>query len=248
MVLITTIGDRKLGSSGRPRNQLSAPRDFAQFGATLFWVIVEHFAVGPLECNCVILGDEASRQAIVVDPGGDHALIIERLHAHDLTCTAIVHTHAHFDHVWAAAELQKATGAPLMIHELDLPLYRAIQMQLDMVGLRMRAPAPRDVDRFLRENDTLSAGAIEVGVLHTPGHTPGSLSFLVHGERSLLLAGDTLFCRGIGRTDLWGGDQEAILASIRTKLMCLPEPTVVVPGHGPSTTIGEELRLNPFLQ
>jgi glyoxylase-like metal-dependent hydrolase (beta-lactamase superfamily II) len=117
-----------------------------------------------------------------------------------------------------------------------------------MVGLPMRAPAPTDIDRFLHEDETVSAGAVEIGVLHTPGHTPGSLSFFVDGQHPLVLAGDTLFFRGIGRTDLWGGDHGAILASIHTKLFSLPEPTVVVPGHGPATTIGEERRLNPFLR
>lgn len=194
----------------------------------------------------MILGDEVSRQAIVVDPGGDVDRILEHLRAQDLSCVAVVHTHTHFDHVWATGELQSATGAPIMIHELDLPLFRGVQMQVDMVGLRLRAPEPKDVDRFLREEDTVSAGALQAGVLHTPGHTPGSVSFFVDDTRPILLSGDTLFCRGIGRTDLWGGDQQAILGSIRKKLFSLPEATLVIPGHGPPTTIGEELRHNPF--
>jgi glyoxylase-like metal-dependent hydrolase (beta-lactamase superfamily II) len=211
-------------------------------------VLVDHFSVGPLGCNCVILGDEARGEAVIVDPGGDEERILERLAASQLRCAAIIHTHTHFDHVGATAALQKATGAPVMIHERDLPLYLGVQMQIDTVGLPLIAAKPGEIDRFLHDDDVVAAGSIEASVLHTPGHTPGSLSFYVEGERPLLLAGDTLFQQGIGRTDLWGGSYDAILQSIRGRLLPLPEETLVIAGHGPSTTIGDERRSNPFLR
>ncbi|MFW6050723.1 MAG: MBL fold metallo-hydrolase [Myxococcota bacterium] len=211
-------------------------------------MIVEHFPVAPLGCNCVILGDEATGEALVVDPGGESERILERLHERGLRCVGIVHTHTHFDHVGATHLVQQATDAPTMLHEADLPLYRGMQMQLDAFGIPLRAPTPVDIDRFLTEGQTVNAGSVEAGVLHTPGHTPGSLCFAVEGgDRPLLLAGDTLFQGSIGRTDLWGGDHTAILRSIERKLLALPDDTLVITGHGPTTTIGDERRRNPFL-
>jgi glyoxylase-like metal-dependent hydrolase (beta-lactamase superfamily II) len=212
-------------------------------------MIVEHFPVGMLGCNCVILGDPDKGEAIVIDPGGDHARILGRLAELSLKCTAIVHTHTHFDHVGATREVQEATGAPAMIHEGDLFLYAdgGLQMQLDTFGIPLTAPEPVEIERFLCDGDSVSAGAVEAGVLHTPGHTPGSLCFCVGGDRPVLVAGDTLFQGGIGRTDLWGGSAPQLLDSIRKKLLTLPEDTLVIAGHGPSTTIGRERRMNPFL-
>ncbi len=212
-------------------------------------MIVEHFPVGPLGCNCVILGDETSGEAIVVDPGGEPERILARLRELKLRPTALVHTHTHFDHVAATTDLQHDTGAPVSMHEADLDLYRQLQMQLDAFGLPWRAPEPAEVDRFLREGEVLHVGETgRLGVLHTPGHTPGSLCLLLEGaERPILLAGDTLFQRSVGRADLWGGDPGALVRSIRTKLFALPEETLVICGHGPDTTIGEERRLNPFV-
>jgi hydroxyacylglutathione hydrolase len=210
-------------------------------------MILEHFPVAPLGCNCVILGDEERGEAIVVDPGGESDRIVARLSELGLRCVGIVHTHTHFDHVGATHLVQQATGAPTMLHEADLQLYQGMQMQLDAFGIPMQAPKPVDIDRFLDEGDSVSAGAVEAGVLHTPGHTPGSLCFAVEGDRPVLLAGDTLFQHSIGRTDLWGGSAPDILRSIKTKLLSLPDETLVITGHGPSTTIGEERRLNPFL-
>lgn len=211
-------------------------------------MIIEHFPVAPLGCNCVILGDEEDHSAIVVDPGGEHDKILRRLSELGLTCKAIVHTHTHFDHVGATREVQEATGAPTMLHEGDLFLYRGLQMQLDMFGVPLRAPEPVDIDRFLHDGESVTAGGVEAGVIHTPGHTPGSLSFTVEGDRTVLIAGDTLFQGSIGRTDLWGGDMDQILASIRQRLLTLPDDTLVITGHGPTTTIGDEKRINPFLK
>lgn len=211
-------------------------------------MIIEHFPVAPLGCNCTILGDEERGEAMVVDPGGEHKRILDRLAELGLRCVAIVHTHTHFDHVGATHEVQHATDAPTMLHEHDLFLYRGIQMQLDTFGIPLRAPEVVEIDRFLSDGDTVSAGAVEAGVLHTPGHTPGSLCLTVGGSKPVLIAGDTLFRGAIGRTDLWGGDSGAILASIKNKLMTLPEDTLVITGHGPVTTVGEERRNNPFLR
>ena len=211
-------------------------------------MIVEHFPVAPLGCNCVILGDEARGEAIVVDPGGEAPKILERLAARGLRCVGIVHTHTHFDHVGATGEVQAATGAPTMLHEADLFLYEGMQAQLDAFGIPLRAPAAVEIDRFLVDGEAVRAGDLEAGVLHTPGHTPGSLCFSIAGDRPVLLSGDTLFQRSIGRTDLWGGDEQQILTSIRKKLLDLPDETLVITGHGPTTTIGEERAANRFLR
>lgn len=210
-------------------------------------MIVEHFQVGLLGCNCVILGDETTGEAIVVDPGGDVPLVLERLRKHGLRCTSIIHTHSHFDHVSGTREMQESTNATTMIHEEDLFLFQGLQMQLDSFGVPMRAPAPGEIDRFLVDGDAVRAGGVEAGVLHTPGHTPGSLCFLVAGDRPILCAGDTLFRQSVGRTDLWRSSSTDLLKSIESKLLTLPDETLVITGHGPTTTIGFEKRMNPFL-
>ena len=210
-------------------------------------MIIDAFPVAPLGCNCVILGDPDRGTAIVVDPGGEGPRIIARLQELGLTCEAIVHTHTHFDHIGATTELQRATNAPTMIHEADLFLYEGVQMQLDAFGAPFRAPPMAEIDRFLRQGDTVSTGALEADVVHTPGHSPGSICLTIEGERPVVLAGDTLFARGVGRSDLWGGDASQLVDSIRRKLFSLPDETLVICGHGPQTTIGAERRLNPFV-
>lgn len=212
-------------------------------------MIVEHFPVGMLGCNCVILGDPDRGEAIVVDPGGDGDRILARLAELSLECVAIVHTHTHFDHVGATRDVQEATSAPAMIHEEDLFLYAGdgLQKQLEAFGIPLRAPEPVEIERFLADGDSVRAGLLEAGVLHTPGHTPGSICFSIGGERPVLVAGDTLFQGSVGRTDLWGGSAPQLLSSIRDKLLTLPDETLVITGHGPTTTIGNERRFNPFL-
>jgi len=208
-------------------------------------MLIETFPVGPLGCNCSILVDPESRAAIVVDPGGDFPRIRAALERAGATVKAIVHTHTHIDHVGATAPLQQWSNAPASIHEADRPLYEALPMQAALLGIP--APPSCEVEGDLDEGKSVRAGAIELGVLHTPGHTPGSVAFLVQSTSGpVLFAGDTLFRRSIGRTDLWGGDEGAILVSIRKKLFALDEATRVVTGHGPTTTIGEEKRENPF--
>jgi len=207
---------------------------------------VESFAVGPLGCNCSILADLEAKQAIVVDPGGDLPKIQARLAAHGLAVTAIVHTHTHIDHVGATAGLQRATGASAQIHEADRFLYDLLPVQAAMLGCEL--PEKTEMEGSLVDGTSLRAGALELGVLHTPGHTPGSVCFVVSaGGESRVFTGDTLFRRGIGRTDLWGGDSAAIGRSLRGKLLTLADECVVIAGHGPNTTIGEERRMNPFL-
>ncbi len=208
---------------------------------------VETLVVGPLGCNCSIVADVNAKRAIVVDPGGDYAAIRKRLDALGVEVDAIVHTHTHFDHVGCTAELQRASGAAASIHEADRFLYDLLPVQATMFGLP--TPVRADMDGALVDGHTLRTGTIELAVLHTPGHTPGSCSFVVtDGGQTLVIAGDTLFRGSIGRTDLWGGDHEAILDSIHGKLLSLPDDAPVVTGHGPATSIGDERASNPFLR
>jgi len=208
---------------------------------------VETFPVAPLGCNCSIVADLASKKAIVVDPGGDLTKIQARLTALGVVPTALVHTHTHFDHVGATPGLVRAYEAKALIHEDDRFLYDLLPVQAAMFG--MANPETTHMDGSLVDGGTVSAGALELGVLHTPGHTPGSVCFcLTNGDDRVLFAGDTLFRRSIGRTDLWGGDSELILKSIRGKLLTLAEDTQIVTGHGPSTTVHEERAKNPFLR
>lgn len=208
-------------------------------------MIHEILAVGMLQCNCSILGDEASREAIVIDPGDDIDQILPILARHNLRVKAIVITHAHIDHIGGAAKLKTATGAPVYMNANDAPLYDALDMQAGWLGVP--TPARTEIDSPLRDGDSLRLGGVELHALHTPGHTQGSVSLWIPAENKLL-AGDTLFRDSIGRTDLPGGDSRMILSSIREKLLNLPDDAVVIPGHGESTTIGREKRFNPFLR
>jgi hydroxyacylglutathione hydrolase len=217
-------------------------------------IIHEILPVGMLQCNCSVIGDPQTREALVVDPGDEADKILAILAKHRLTVKAIVSTHAHIDHVGGLRKMQQATGAPVLMHGDDMELYRHLDVQAAWIGLR--APDPAEVDKLLREGDTLRWGRFEASVLHTPGHTPGSISLYLApqknnnapGDAAKLFAGDTLFAGSIGRTDLWGGSLEKILRSIHQKLMVLPDETIVYPGHGGVTTIGQERAANPFLE
>ena len=228
-------------------------------------LIHEVIPVGMLQCNCSILGDPVTREGIVVDPGDDTDRILAILRRHDLKIRAIISTHTHIDHVGGLAALHRATGAPVLIHEADLELYRHLDIQAQWLGVP--TPATTAIEDFVKEGDTLRWGGFVASVLHTPGHTPGSISLVVRagialpgaerkagafqdntGVESRLLSGDTLFRESIGRTDLWGGSYPQILDSIREKLLVLPDEMVVYPGHGEITTIGFERAHNPFLQ
>jgi len=208
-------------------------------------MIHEIIPVGVLQCNCSIFGDENTREAVVVDPGDETAAILARLARHGLRVVAIVITHAHIDHIGGAARLKAVTSAPVYMNADDQELYDHLDDQAEWLG--MATPSRTTVDVAIREGDSISPGAADFRFLHTPGHTPGSVSIWIPAE-SKLIAGDTLFRDSIGRTDLPGGDSRTILRSIHTKLLSLPEETIVVPGHGELTTIGREKERNPFLQ
>jgi hydroxyacylglutathione hydrolase len=198
-----------------------------------------------LQCNCSIFGDEQSREAIVIDPGDDIAKIAKLLDQHGLTVKAIVITHAHIDHIGGAAKLKELTGAPVYMNSNDAELYAHLDTQAGWLG--METPSRTEIDSEAREGDRLRLGGAEFQIIDTPGHTQGSISIWIP-EENKLIAGDTLFRDSIGRTDLPGGNPRQILRSIQDKLLALPETAVVIPGHGPNTTIGREKERNPFLQ
>jgi len=218
-------------------------------------MIHEILPVGILQCNCSIFGDEATREAIVIDPGDQIEDILAVLKRHRLTVKAIVITHAHIDHIGGAAKLKAATlktgagktgaGAPVYMNANDQELYDQLDTQASWLG--MPAPSRTEIDLPAREGDSLALGETAFHFLDTPGHTQGSISLWIPAENKLI-AGDTLFRDSVGRTDLPGGDSRQILRSIHSKLLTLPETAVVIPGHGPNTSIGREKELNPFLQ
>ena len=207
-------------------------------------MIHEILPVGMLQCNCSIFGDESTREAIVIDPGDEIASILEVLERHGLKVKAIVITHAHIDHIGGAQKLKLATGAPVYMNPNDVELQRMMEVQAGWLGVP--TPDAVEIDVAAKDGDTLTVGATEIHVLHTPGHTQGSICLWMPGEAKLV-AGDTLFRDSIGRTDLPGGNPRQIVASIREKLLGLPGETVVYPGHGDATTIAREKRGNPFL-
>lgn len=207
-------------------------------------MIHEILPVGMLQCNCSIFGDEQSRQAVVIDPGDEIEEIQAILAKHRLQVKAIVITHAHIDHIGGAQKLKAATGAPVYMNANDQELYDRLDVQAGWLG--MRTPEKTSIDVNARDGDNLMLGAAEFHVLHTPGHTQGSISLWIPAENKVV-AGDTLFRDSIGRTDLPGGNPRQILRSIHEKLMPLDDRTVVIPGHGPNTTIGRERDRNPFL-
>jgi len=208
-------------------------------------MIHEVIPVGPLQCNCSILGDETSREAIVVDPGDDIARIMALLARHNLTVKQIVITHAHIDHIAGAHRLKQLTGAPILYNQNDLPLVKMMDVQAGWLG--MPTPTVHAPDDTLDDGKLITVTGITGSILHTPGHTEGSVCLYLP-DQTLLLAGDTLFAGSVGRTDLPGGDTRKLLASIHDRLLTLPDEVTVIPGHGPRTTIGAERISNPFLQ
>jgi glyoxylase-like metal-dependent hydrolase (beta-lactamase superfamily II) len=208
-------------------------------------MIHEILPVGALQCNCSIFGDEQTHEAIVVDPGDEIENIQEILERHQLRVTAIIITHAHIDHIGGAAKLKKLTSAPVYMNENDVELRDQLDMQAGWLGVA--PPEKPEIDVAMRDSDTVELNGQPFQVLHTPGHTQGSVSLYLPGE-SKLIAGDTLFRDSIGRTDLPGGNSRQILVSIREKLLPLEDDVVVIPGHGPETTIGREREYNPFLR
>ncbi|HUM05929.1 MAG TPA: MBL fold metallo-hydrolase [Terriglobales bacterium] len=201
--------------------------------------------VGPLQCNCSIIGDETTHEAMVIDPGDDIADVVAVIHKHGLKVQQIVITHAHIDHVGGAMKLRQLTGAPILLNENDCALLKMLDMQAAWIG--MESPGVVEIDSGLADHQSVEAGGLKANVLHTPGHTEGSVCLYFPAER-LLIAGDTLFAGSIGRTDLPGGSFEKIMRSLHQTVLALPDETVVIPGHGPGTTIGEERAGNPYLK
>lgn len=206
-------------------------------------MILQTLLVGPLGVNCYIIADEPSREAFIVDPGGNGPEIIKAVQNSRLRVIGIVNTHAHFDHILALDQVRAATHAPFLLHADELPILDAAEKSAGAFGMHLRQPARPD--RLLHDGDELKLGSLVFKVLHTPGHTPGGICVL---EGKNVFVGDTLFQGSIGRTDLPGGDFAALMGSIRDKLFPLSDDTVVYPGHGPASTIGEEKALNPFLR
>jgi len=208
-------------------------------------MILESFPVGPLACNCTILGDEGAREAIVIDPGDDVDRIYQRLTELGLNLVQILVTHAHIDHVGGALKLKRLTGAPIYLNDSDLPLLKMMKAQAAWLGLQTPETAPPD--ESLTDGLVVGLKKYPAQVIHTPGHTQGSVC-LHFAPLKLLVAGDTLFAGSIGRTDLPGGDFNQIIDSIHSRILTLPDETEVLPGHGPTTRIGEERQSNPFLR
>jgi hydroxyacylglutathione hydrolase len=203
------------------------------------------FPVGPLQCNCSVIGDEKTHEAMVIDPGDQIEGILEILRQEKLTLKQIVITHAHIDHVGGAMKLKSATGAPILMNQNDYALLKMLDMQAEWIG--MRPPGDVQVDEAIGQGRVLKIGEISSNVIHTPGHTEGSICLYFPTEKKLI-AGDTLFAGSIGRTDLPGGSMDKIMRSLHTQVLALPDETEVIPGHGPVTTVGEERETNPFLQ
>ena len=207
-------------------------------------MIHEIFPVGPLQCNCSVIGDETTREAMVIDPGDDIEDVLALIQKHNLTVKQIVVTHAHIDHVGGAMKLRAATGAPILLNQNDHALLKMLDVQAAWIGVE--DPGKVEIDRSIGQGDTVRAGLLAADVIHTPGHTEGSVCLYFPAEKKLI-AGDTLFAGSIGRTDLPGGSMRKIISSLHEKVLTLPDETLVVPGHGPLTTIGGERESNPFL-
>jgi hydroxyacylglutathione hydrolase len=207
-------------------------------------MIHEVLPVGPLQCNCSVVGDEQSREAMVIDPGDNLDAILAIVAKHGLTVKQIVVTHAHIDHVGAAMKLKQLTGAPILLNQNDAALLQMLDVQAAWIGVR--PPGAVSIDQNIQSGDVVRAGALAAQVIHTPGHTEGSVCLYFAPEQTLV-AGDTLFAGSIGRTDLPGGDFDKIMRSLHDRVLALPDDTLVIPGHGPRTTIGQERSTNPFL-
>lgn len=204
-------------------------------------MIVEQLVVGELATNCYLIGCRDTHAALVIDPGGDGAVIVERIKTLRLNVKKIILTHGHVDHWAAAGEVARVTGAPVLIHHADAFMLTDPAASL---ALYMGTRTPVEATSFLGDGDTVEAGKVKLEVLHTPGHTPGGVCLYTAG---IVFTGDTLFEGSIGRTDLPGGDMRKLVSSIKKRLLVLPDDTEVCPGHGPRTTIGDERRYNPFL-
>lgn len=209
-------------------------------------MFITTFPVGAFQCNCTILADKKSGEAIIVDPGDEGDKIVALVRQHGFAVKYLVHTHAHVDHIAATKAVHDACGGTVCLHAGDQPLYDNIQMQADFLGLQIDT-ALTPVTQNIVHGDVIEAASLRLDVLHTPGHTPGSVCFYLD-QGKIMFTGDTLFMNSIGRTDLWGGDTAQIMASLKERVMTAPLETTVVCGHGPQTTIAQERARNPFLR
>ncbi len=209
-------------------------------------MIIDAVCVGMFQVNCYLLADEASKTGLLIDPGDEGDSILEMIRGHGVKVSDILITHSHLDHVGALDEVRDALGADVHMNPKELPLFDRVAAQGLAFGLQLRRP--RTPEKELADGQVLEAGGLSIRVIETPGHSPGGVCLLLEKPRRLLLTGDTLFAGGIGRTDLWGGSYEQLIASIKQRLLSLEGELAVYPGHGPPSTIGEERRHNPFLQ
>ena len=207
-------------------------------------MIVDVLTLGMFQVNCILLADEKTRRGVVVDPGEEPGRIIARIRELDLTIDKILLTHCHVDHAGGAGEVKEATGASLYFHDLEQDLYGSMPQQAAAFGITAEPGPPRDGG--LAEGDVIEVDSVKLEVLHTPGHSPGGVALLARDDKTVLV-GDTLFASSIGRSDLWGGDFQTLIQSIRERLLTLHSDTRVLPGHGPETTVGRESQFNPFL-
>ena len=206
---------------------------------------IETLVVGAFQCNCRILSDPKTNDAIIIDPGDEPNVILDYVKRQGLTVKALLHTHGHLDHVMATAKIKTETQAPIYLHKGDLPLYENVVKQAQMFGLDAEDPLP--VDKYLEHEMEVKWANLRLKTIFTPGHSPGSCCFHFEGKESLVFSGDTLFLKSIGRTDLWGGNADQIAKSIKQRLYSLDGDTVVLAGHGPDSTIAYEKRNNPFV-
>ncbi|GIW21968.1 MAG: MBL fold hydrolase [Candidatus Sericytochromatia bacterium] len=208
--------------------------------------LIETIVVGAFQCNCTIIADNDTKEAIIIDPGDEANKILEIVKYYNLNVKYLMHTHAHLDHIMATREIKEKTNAKIVLHKDDNEIYNNLKFQAQMFGFNAEVPLP--VDIFVKENDEIKIGnKIISKIIHTPGHSPGSICFYFDKENNpVIFSGDTLFSRSIGRTDLWGGSYSTIINSIKNKIFNLREDTIVYPGHGPKTTIWSEKKYNPF--
>src|SRR3984893_8425114 len=246
----SVVGLSRMGASNGSsletlrRPELPTPGISANHKRATKFMIHEILPVGPLQCNCSIIGDEATHEAMVIDPGDEIASILALIGKHKLQVKQIVITHAHIDHVGGAMKLRAATGAAILLNQNDYALLKILDVQAAWIGVP--PPGAVEIDQSLTTGDVVKAGAHSANILHTPGHTEGSICLYFPAEKTLI-AGDTLFAGSIGRTDLPGGSMQKIMQSLHGTVLALPDDTKVVPGHGPLTTIGEERESNPWL-
>lgn len=211
-------------------------------------MIFETVVVGDFQCNCTIIGCEETKEALIIDPGDEPQKILEIINHYDLKVKYLMHTHAHLDHIMGTRKVKETKQGEILLHKEDEFIYTSLKMQASMFGYNVQDPLK--VDRYLEDNEIITLGkSISAKVIHTPGHSPGSICFhFDKHEKPLVFSGDTLFARSIGRTDLWGASYPQLISSIEKRLFSLNEETVVCPGHGPKTTVWEEKKKNPFFK